>query len=197
MTGPDGRREALRTLRSLRLVHDLRKVVPAVGELLDDHLPVAHVDVLDDQLAAEDAPPGQVHEDALGLEERAIGGLQPLDDQVVDFERSGQRAPPSGRRCASGVRDTSIRPSRRACAARDRDRSSAWRPGRRPRAPRGARARAARGGDDGASAAARQVPARARPPAAPVEAGVLRAPTRSRPARRRPRRRAPRSRSRA
>ena len=58
--------------------HNPGKVVPAVGELLDQHLPVAHVHVLDDQLVAEDRPPGHVHEDALGLEKRAVGRLAAL-----------------------------------------------------------------------------------------------------------------------
>src|SRR4051812_932770 len=71
-----------------RLGRDARKIVLA-GKLLDQHLPVAHVDVVHDQLVGEGRPPRHVDEQVLRLEEWTIGRLQAFDDEVVDLERAG------------------------------------------------------------------------------------------------------------
>ena len=65
---------------------DFRKVVPAAGPRLDDHVPVGHRDRLDDELAAEDRPPRHLHRDALRFEERTILRRQALDHKILDEE---------------------------------------------------------------------------------------------------------------
>ena len=86
--GPDSRREPLGPSGLLRFVNDLRKVVTA-GKLLDEHLPVVHVHVLDDQFLAENRPPRHVHEEALCFQERTVRGPQAFDDEIVDLEGAG------------------------------------------------------------------------------------------------------------
>ena len=71
---------------------ELGEVVAAVLEGLDRHVPVGDLDVLDDQVAADDRPPRHVHRDPLGGEERPIALLQPADAEVADDEPSAQQA---------------------------------------------------------------------------------------------------------
>jgi hypothetical protein len=85
------RHEPLWSLRPFRLRDNPGEVV-AAPELLDQHLPVAHVHVADDQLLVEDGPPGHVHRDPLRLEKRAVSRLEAFDDQVFDDECPGREA---------------------------------------------------------------------------------------------------------
>jgi hypothetical protein len=64
----------------------------AVGELLDEHVPPVHVDVLDDELVGDERPPRQVDEDPPRRHERTVGRLEAFDPQIVDFERAGEEA---------------------------------------------------------------------------------------------------------
>ena len=66
------------------------KVVPAVRKRLDHHLPVRHGDRADQDLAAERGPPRQHDVDSFRGEERAVGRLEPSDDEVLDTEVARQ-----------------------------------------------------------------------------------------------------------
>jgi len=68
-----------------------RKAVLPVRELLDQHVPAVHVDVLDDQFMRDERPPRQIDEDALRRHEGTVGGPESFDDEIVDLECAGEQ----------------------------------------------------------------------------------------------------------
>ena len=64
----------------------------AAGPLLQDHVPVGHLDRIDQHFASEHRVPRERHVDALRGEERAIGGHEAFDDEVLDDELAVEEA---------------------------------------------------------------------------------------------------------
>ncbi len=64
-------------------------VVAAVLKTFNHHLPVGHLDRIDQDLAVEQCAPGQRHLDSLGDEPGPCVRRQPLDPQIFDDEAAG------------------------------------------------------------------------------------------------------------
>ena len=89
------RRHPLRARRLAVVVVEAREVVGAVP-LLDQHLPVGHLDRADRDVGvpAEGRHPVERDRDLLGGEEGPIAGMQAVDRQVLDEDLAGEQADP-------------------------------------------------------------------------------------------------------
>ena len=65
---------------------EFRKAVAAARPLLDRHLPVRHVDRVNQHLAVEHRVPCERYRDPLRFEERAIRRRHPPDDEILQHE---------------------------------------------------------------------------------------------------------------
>ena len=71
---------------------EFREAVLAAGPLLEDHLPVGHLDRVDEHFAAEQRFPRERHVDPLRREEGPIGRHEPFDDEVLEHELAVEQA---------------------------------------------------------------------------------------------------------
>ena len=71
---------------------EFREAVFSAGPLLEHHLPIGHLDRIDEHLAAEQRFPRERHVDPLRREEGTIARHEALDDEVLNHELAVQQA---------------------------------------------------------------------------------------------------------
>jgi hypothetical protein len=70
---------------------ELRKAVDAPGPLLDHHVPVDHLDRVEQHFAPQHRIPPQRQVDASGADERAMLWRHSLDHEILEHERAGEQ----------------------------------------------------------------------------------------------------------
>ena len=71
---------------------EFREAVFSAGPLLEHHVPIGHLDRIDEHLAAEQRFPRERHVDPLRREEGTIARHEALDDEVLNHELAVEQA---------------------------------------------------------------------------------------------------------
>src|SRR4029453_3533594 len=75
------------TSTALPFAGELRKIVPAVRERLDEHVPVRHLDRVENNASVEQRSPRHPELDPPRRQKRAGLSREAFDDEVLDDER--------------------------------------------------------------------------------------------------------------